>query len=131
MKCEIKLGSRRTEEWTLTSFYCPHCAAKTVWQAEGGDYPAGPELFCATCGGSFYSPESPSLEELEVKERMKEQGQLGKQIIYRSLPMRSLHRGAQTIPDRKRACGSFTATLQGTEEAEGIGSGCAARLPDT
>src|ERR1700722_11434989 len=70
MKCEIKLGSRRTEEWTLTSFYCPHCAAKTVWQAEGGDYPAGSELFCATCGGSFYSPESPSLEEQEVKERM-------------------------------------------------------------
>jgi hypothetical protein len=70
MKCEIKLGSRRTEEWTLTSFYCPHCAAKTVWQAEGGDYPVGPELFCVTCGGPFYSPESPSLEELEVKERM-------------------------------------------------------------
>jgi rRNA maturation protein Nop10 len=70
MKCEIRLGSRRTEEWTLTSFYCPHCASKTVWEAEGGDYPVGPELFCSTCGGSFYSPEAPSLDELEVKERM-------------------------------------------------------------
>jgi hypothetical protein len=42
-----------------TPFYCPHCAEKTVWEAEGGDYPVGPEFFCATCGGYFYSPEAP------------------------------------------------------------------------
>ena len=69
MKCEIKLGTHQTEEWTLTSFYCPHCSAKTVWEAEGGDYPAGPELFCATCGGSFYSPTASGFEESEAKER--------------------------------------------------------------
>lgn len=70
MRCEIKIGAHRTEEWTLTPFYCPHCAAKTVWEAEGGDYPAGPELFCATCGGSFYSPISPSFEEREGDDRV-------------------------------------------------------------
>jgi hypothetical protein len=71
MKCEIKIGSGRTEEWTLTSYYCPYCAAKTVWEAEGGDYPAGPELFCATCGGSFYSPGAPAIgDELEEKQNM-------------------------------------------------------------
>jgi hypothetical protein len=59
MKCEIKLGSRRTEEWTLTSFYCPHCAAKTVWQAEGGDYPAGPELSVRRAEVPFTRPNPP------------------------------------------------------------------------
>jgi hypothetical protein len=70
MKCEIKLGPRSTELWTRTPFYCPHCAETTVWEAAGGVYPVGPELFCATCGGSFYSPQARSLEEMEGKERM-------------------------------------------------------------
>jgi rRNA maturation protein Nop10 len=71
MKCEIKIGSQRTEEWTLTSYYCPHCAAKTVWEADGGVYPEGPELFCATCGGAFYGPEPSGFgEDLRLKERM-------------------------------------------------------------
>jgi len=71
MKCEIKIGSRRTEEWTLTPYYCPHCAAKTVWEAEDGDYYAGPEFLCTTCAGAFYSPEASNREEEPgVKERI-------------------------------------------------------------
>jgi hypothetical protein len=71
MKCEIKIGSRRTEEWALTSYYCPHCSAKTVWEADDGVYPEGPELFCPTCGGVFYGPEPSGLGEdlrLEVSD---------------------------------------------------------------
>jgi hypothetical protein len=70
MKCEIKIESmRRPEGWTLTSYYCPHCAAKTVWESEDGDYYGGTEFLCVTCEGAFRSPTDPK-DGPEVKERM-------------------------------------------------------------
>jgi hypothetical protein len=47
--------------------------------------------------------------------------------MLRPILARLKHRGAQTIPDHKCACGYFTATVQAPRRVEGIGGGCAAR----
>jgi hypothetical protein len=70
MRCEIKIQSMSgPEEWTLASYYCPHCAAKTVWESEDADYYDGTEFLCVTCGGAFRSPTDPG-NDADEKVRM-------------------------------------------------------------
>jgi hypothetical protein len=53
----IKFGRVRTERWEETNYYCPGCAAKTVYELLGSDdYYLGPDYLCRACGAYFNMP---------------------------------------------------------------------------
>jgi hypothetical protein len=54
-------GSVYHETYELTEWFCPACGKQTVWQeCSEGDYYAGPQIVCSSCGGSMQWPLSGS-----------------------------------------------------------------------
>ena len=48
------------EEFNKTNIFCPSCATQNVWEANEGDYYAGPEYLCTECSVSFNMPSGPN-----------------------------------------------------------------------
>lgn len=69
MEYRRNIGFDETINLIKTKYFCPKCAKKKVWMAEGeGDYYTGVEHFCSSCEHAFYLPygvyEIPRLSEL-------------------------------------------------------------------
>jgi hypothetical protein len=46
------------ETWEHTDLHCLRCGEKDLWRDEGpGDYYAGPQHLCASCGATFHLPD--------------------------------------------------------------------------